>query len=243
MSVFAAHVRYRTLDYARTPFAVGPTLAFPSMVTAFFLLPNLPSDEAPRGPAIVLLVTFTMVTIFIFGAGIAQERHLPWEAFLRTLPLRASTALGANLLVGLAFGMLGALPAIGLLVWRLDVTIPLMRWLTLVAAVLLGTAAMGGIGLTIGYALPAKAAIATANLVFLPMAFVGGLLLPPEILPDWAATIGWATPMRPWVELSFATAEGGPVEGWLWLLLVAWAAALCAVAGWAYRRDQVRRYR
>ena len=163
MSVFAAHVRYRTLDYARTPFAVGPTLAFPSMVTAFFLLPNLPSDEAPRGPAIVLLFTFTMVTIFIFGAGIAQERHLPWEAFLRTLPLRASTALGANLLVGLAFGALGALPAIGLLVWQLDVTIPLMRWLTLVAAVLLGTAAMGGIGLTIGHALPAKAAIATAN--------------------------------------------------------------------------------
>lgn len=241
MSVFVAHVRYRTLDFARTPFAIGPTLAFPTMVTAFFLLPNLPAHEAARGPAIVLLFTFTMVTIFTFGAGIAQERHLPWEAFLRTLPLRASTALGANLLVGLAFGVLGALPAIGLLVWRLDVTIPLMRWLALVAAVLVGTAAMGGIGLTIGYALSAKAAIATANLVFLPMAFVGGLLAPS--LPDWAVMIGWATPMRPWVELSFATAEGGAVEGWLWLLLVAWAAALCALAGWAYRRDQIRRYR
>ena len=155
MSVFVAHVRYRTLDSARTPFAIGPTLAFATMATAFFLLPNLPADEAARGPAIVLLFTFTMVTIVIFGAGIAQERHLPWETFLRTLPLRDSTALGANLLVGLAFGVLGAPPGVGLLVWRLEATIPLGRWLT----------------------------------------------------------------------------------------LVAWAAALCALAGWAYRRDQILRYR
>jgi ABC-2 type transport system permease protein len=105
-----------------------------------------------------------------------------------------------------------------------------------------GAVAKAAIGLTIGYAPLPKAAIATANVVFLPMGFVGGLLGPPELLPDWAATVGWATPMRPWVEASFRTASGGSVEAWLWLLLIGWSVVLCALAAWAYRRDQVRRY-
>ena len=99
-----------------------------------------------------------------------------------------------------------------------------------------------GLGLTIGDALAPKAAIATANVVFLPMGFVGGLLMPPELLPQWASSVGWATPMRPWVEASIQAAAGQAVHAWLWLLLAGWAVALCALAGWACRRDQVRRY-
>ena len=242
MRIFAAHLRFRALEFARVPFAIVPTLAFPVMITLFFLIPNLPADAADQGVAVVLLFSFTMLGIFIFGAGTAQERSMPWDAYLRTLPVRARTVLGANMLVGFCFALTGALPAIVLINWQLDLVLPIGRWPLLAGAVMLGAMSMSGIGLTIGYLLPPKAAIATANVLFLPMAFVGGLLGPPELLPGWAAAVGWGTPMRPWVELSMATAAGAGTHAWLWLVAALWGIALGALATWAYRRDQDRRY-
>jgi ABC-2 type transport system permease protein len=239
---FAAHLRYRTVEYLREPLAVGPTLAFPLMITAFFIIPSVPPEGAPIALAIVLLLSFTMVALFSFGAGTAEERRLPWGTFLRALPLRPRVALGAYLFVGLLFSVIGALPSIGLLGWELGLSVPMDRWPLLGTAVLLGATAMAGTGLTIGYALTPRAAIATANLVFLPLAFVGGLFLPPESLPAWAAAAGWATPMRPWVEVTFAAALGTSAPAAAWALLVAWTIGLCSLATWTYLRDRTRRF-
>jgi ABC-2 type transport system permease protein len=242
MGTFAAHVRYRSLEYARQPFAIIPTLAFPVMITAFFMLPNMTAGFETHALAIVLLLSFTMIAVFNFGAGTAEERKLPWDAFMRTLPLRPRIALAARICVGLGFAVVGALPAIALLAWRTTLAVPAGAWPLLAAAVLLGAVAMTGLGLALGNALPYKAAIATANLVFLPMGFVGGLFIPPDVMPDWAARVGLATPMRPWVEVSVDAAAGTVADASWWLALLAWAVVLCALAGLAYRRDQTQRF-
>lgn len=99
------------------------------------------------------------------------------------------------------------------------------------------------LGLTLGNALPLKAAVAVANVLFLPMGFVGGIFLPLEFLPQWARAAGLATPMRPWVEVSLEAAYGaGPSAGW-WGALAGWIAVSGALAAWAYRRDQIQRFR
>jgi ABC-2 type transport system permease protein len=244
MKVLLAHVRYRSLEYARQPFAIIPTLAFPLMITAFFILPNLADGFQPANAlAIVLLLTFTMIAMFNFGAGTAEERRLPWDGYLRTLPLRPRTALAGRIVVGLGFALVGAAPAVALIAIQTALDFPLQRVPVFAAGVLLGAVAMTGLGLTLGNALPYKAAIATANILFLPMAFVGGLFLPVEILPEWAATAGLATPVRPWVEVAIPSATGEPVAfGW-WGALAGWAVFLCALAAVAYRRDQVQRFR
>jgi ABC-2 type transport system permease protein len=215
MAVMRAHVRYRAVEYMRQPFAIVPTLAFPIMITAFFILPQMGEGFETQALAIVLM---------------------------RTLPLRPRTALAARIAVALAFAVVGALPAILLLVWQASLRVPPAHWPLLAVAVLLGAVAMTGLGLTLGNALPYKAAIATANVVFLPMGFVGGLFIPLELLPGWAATIGLATPIRPWVEVTVPAAAGVLAPAGWWLALAAWAVTLCGVAGLAYRRDQVQRF-
>jgi ABC-2 type transport system permease protein len=242
MAVMRAHFRYRAVEYMRQPFAIVPTLAFPIMITAFFILPQMGEGFETQALAIVLMLSFLMITVFNFGAGTAEERKLPWDAFMRTLPLRPRTALAARIAVGLAFAVVGALPAILLLVWQASLRVPPAHWPLLAVAVLLGAVAMTGLGLTLGNALPYKAAIATANVVFLPMGFVGGLFIPLEFLPGWAATIGLATPIRPWVEVTVPAAAGVLAPAGWWLALAAWAVTLCGVAGLAYRRDQVQRF-
>ncbi len=52
------------------------------------------------------------------------------------------------------------------------------------------------IGLTIGYLLSSKAAVAIAQVVVFPLAFAGGLFMPPETFPTWLTPCRPALPSR-----------------------------------------------
>lgn len=79
--MFAAHVRFRAVEYLRTTWAIVPTVAFPTMIAVFFIIPNTAEqpDAAAYGLVSVLLLSFTMIAMFNFGAGTAEERALPWD--------------------------------------------------------------------------------------------------------------------------------------------------------------------
>lgn len=242
--VFATHVRYRILEFARTPFAIWPTLVFPVMIAAFFVVPNVGDvpEAATYSTVTITLFAFTMIAMFTFGAGEAEERRLAWSGFVRALPVHPAAPLGARVVVGLVFAVVGAAPAVALCMATTPVSVAPSQWPLLAAAVLAGAVAMALLGLTLGNALPPKAAIATANVVFLPMAFIGGLLIPVDALPRWADLVGMATPVRPWVEVATGTALGSDVAlGW-WAAVAGWIVVLGASAGWAYRRDAVQRF-
>ncbi|WP_165492028.1 ABC transporter permease [Egibacter rhizosphaerae] len=245
MTVFAAHLRYRALEYLRTPIAIWPTVAFPLMIALFFIVPaaqDVP-QAATYGLVSILLLSFTMIAMFTFGAGTAEERRLPWYDYQRTLPVRPTVVIAGRVAVGLVFAVIGALPAVVLITARTAVEVPVARWPLLAVAVLAGALGMTLLGLGLGMALPFKAALPVANIAFFPMAFAGGLFLPLEQLPDWARIVGAATPMRPWVEVATAAAFGeGAPPGW-WAALAAWIAALGAFSVWAHRRDAVQRFR
>lgn len=80
--------------------------------------------------------------------------------------------------MGLVFAVVGALPAVLTVALATVVDIPVSRWPLLAGAVLTGAVAMTLLGLTLGNALPLKAAVAVAHVLFLPRGFRRGTSFP-----------------------------------------------------------------
>ena len=88
-----------------------------------------------------------------------------------------------------------------------------------------------------------KAALAVANSLLLPLAFAGGLLLPPETFPGWLNSISMCLPTRAGRDLVVSATTGVGLPGSTLLVLASWTVITGSLAVWAYRRDEGRRFR
>ncbi|HEX4816775.1 MAG TPA: ABC transporter permease, partial [Nonomuraea sp.] len=105
-----------------------------------------------------------------------------------------------------------------------------------------GTVPFMLMGLFVGFTLSAKAATAVAQILFFPTAIVGGLLPPPQILPEFVRVLSPYVPTRGAAELIWwATADVAPSALSL-ASLAGWTVVAAAAAVWAYRRDEGRRF-
>src|SRR5262249_56182638 len=90
-------------------------------------------------------------------------------------------------------------------------------------ALLAGTAAFAGLGLTMAGTLRPEATLAGANGLFLVLLLLGGLFLPLEALPPWMAAVGHLLPAAALADtLRAALAPPGVLPIGASLLLVAW---------------------
>jgi ABC-2 type transport system permease protein len=117
------------------------------------------------------------------------------------------------------------------------------QWLRVGIALAFGTIPFGLLGLTIGYWLTPKGALPVANLLFLGLAFLGGLWTGAASLPEAVDSFSPVLPTRQWGELVWAPALDRGWEMWPWLGLVGYAAAFGLLAARGYRRDEGVRYR
>jgi ABC-2 type transport system permease protein len=240
------HTKYGLLETLRIPIVVVSVIVLPSLSFTFFALPNLGDDAAAATASTVGLGVFAamLICLFQFGAGIAEERQLPWDPYLRTLPVRPWQRLTGKLLVALPFALVAVLPLI-VLAWTTTKADP--GWLRVLAGLgmlIVGSLPLGLLGVALGNALPSKAALAVANLLLLPFAFLGGLFLPPAFLPDLVQTISPYVPTRGWLEIVMVgvTGQGGE-DGTNGTAIVAWCGWLVVAFGlalWAYRREESR---
>jgi len=98
------------------------------------------------------------------------------------------------------------------------------------------------LGLAIGYRLTSKAAIAVVQATLFPLAFAGGLFLPPEMFPSWLDAISKLLPSRAARDLAVQAVTGDPAYAGALLVILAWTALFAALAVLAYRRDEGRRF-
>lgn len=128
-------------------------------------------------------------------------------------------------LVGIAAGILG---------WRPNGPI---AWLPLLAAIGLGTAAFAGLGLALAGSLRPELTLVVANVLFLAVLAIGGVLVPVADLPEPLAAIASVLPPAALAE-AVRTALGGPGDGaWPLVLLTAWAGAAVLLAIRTFRWD------
>jgi ABC-2 type transport system permease protein len=112
---------------------------------------------------------------------------------------------------------------------------------------LLGVCAMISIpaallGIALGYAASAKAASALANLIFLPLAFLGGLWIPPIGMPDVVKDISLWTPTRHMAEFAWGSVANALPDTNFILGLAAYTIVFGALVLLLVKRDRQKRF-
>ena len=242
MRLVRAHACAELLELLRYPSFSVPALLFPALLFLFFGAPAEGSDEN------ILMVSYAAfgvlgVALFQFGVGVASERASPWQVYLRTLPAPAHLRFAARLLAAAVFALASAAAVFAVALPLTSAQLGASQWLRVGLALAFGTIPFGLLGLAIGYWLTPKGALPVANVLFLGLAFLGGLWTGAASLPDAVERFSPLLPTRQWGEIVWAPALDQGWELWPWLGLAAYAAAFGALAGWGYRRDEGQRYR
>jgi ABC-2 type transport system permease protein len=247
MSLVALHTRYVALETLRVPIAIVGTVMFPVLSFLFFVVPfeSVSGDPEAATAAASQLALFAVfsVCLFSFGVGVAEDRSTPWEPYVRTLPVGAGPRVLARLLNGVLFALFGLLPLLVVAALLTEATVsPVEALLGLASLAVAGTPLLF-MGVALGYSLPVKAAVPVAQVLLFPLAFGGGLFIPPDGFPDWLDAVSRALPTRAGRELVISATTSSDLPATALPVLAVWAAAAGAVAVWAYRRDEGRRFR
>lgn len=241
MSVLVAHARLQALELLRYPAFVLPTLALPTLFFLLFAAPRAEPANAEIFMALYAAFAVLGVAFFQFGVGIAAERASPWELFLRALPVASLVRFAARLVVGLSFAAAAGLAVVVVALATTPVHFTAARWIVLAGALLAGGIPFGLLGIAIGYLTTPRAALPLANVLYLLLAYAGGLWTRPEALPALVARLSPYLPTRQWADLLTAAATGdrppAAVTG-----LGAYTVAFALVALAAYRRDEGERF-
>lgn len=241
------HTRYSLLETVRVPIAVIGSLVFPALSFLFFVVPQrfVAEDPVLATQAVVQLSVFAVLANGLFGYGlsISQERETPWDPFLRSLPLPPAARMIGQVLATGTIGFVAILPVIVIGVIATAATADAGGLVLGLLALALTSLPFAFIGISIGYGMPSKAAIAVVQVVMFGLAFAGGLFLPPAVFPDWLDAISRALPSRQARELVIWAVQGGDLPVLELLGILAWTIVLGVLALVLYRRDEGRRFR
>ncbi|MEV4462494.1 ABC transporter permease [Micromonospora echinofusca] len=244
MRLALVHARYQLLETVRIPVAVVGSAFFPAVAMLFFVVPFAGKDPVAATYATAAMVTFSVMSanIFQYGVGVAEDRDQPWNPYTRTLPAGPAPRFAGRVLAGLALTYLSLVPVVVIGATLTEARIGAPAFLLALAIVTVISVPFTLLGLTIGYSMPSKAAIVVAQVVFFPLAFGGGLLSAPDQAPGFVEVVAPFLPTRGAVELMWAAVGDYPVNPLSMVMLGVWVVLLAVLAGWAYRRDEGRRF-
>lgn len=241
--LFREHTRLTLVELMRLPAFLVPSLAFPLVLFLFFGVPNADSEDS----AWALLASFAGfavlgVMLFQFGVGIASEGDQPWERFVRALRAPAGARLAARLFSALVFALLSLVPLTVVGFAFSEASPTASQGLSTLVVVIIGCVPFGLLGIALGYWLHPRGALPITNLIYLPLAYLGGLFQgneqgPPDLagVAHWLPTYAWDRMIE---SAAFSSVELSRVP-----LLALWTVLFAAAAYAGYRRDEGRSYR
>ena len=112
----------------------------------------------------------------------------------------------------------------------------------LALALIVGAIPFGLLGIAIGYLLRPRAALPVANLLYLPLSYVGGLWAGPGDAPGGSSSALDLVPTHAWASVLWAAVGLRPLHAADVAGLLGWGVALGVVAAWAYARDEGERF-
>lgn len=219
------------------------TLVVPVALLVFFTAYpiGLPAGVRAVDAVVPGILAVAIISAGLVNLGIATGYERSYGVLKRlgatplSRPALVAAKIGAVVLLEVVQLALLAAVAAGVLGWRpagVDVV-------TLVAALVLGTAAFAGLGLLLAGTLRAEATLALANALFLAFVLVGGVVVAPAQLPDALAAVARALPAAALAD-ALRGALGGPADPALagsapLLVLAGWAIAAIGLAGRLFR--------
>jgi ABC-2 type transport system permease protein len=210
-----------------------PTVLFPAMLYAFFGANSGGGAWASYAMASFAVYAVLGVGFFQFGVSVAQDRASPFATWQRSLPGPSGFLWLARILASMIFVTIAVALVVAVSLAMTDISLPATAWARLGAVCLMATVAATVMGIALGNLASARAAVPLANLIYLPLAYLGGLWVPPMVMPDAINAISVWTPTRAMGELAWAAIDGRAWRVQDLGLLGAWTAAaagLIAVA-------------
>lgn len=230
------------LRLMRTPSFSVPTLLLPVSFYALFALGMQPMGSGRS--AIYLLSTYVIFGsmapgLFGIGVQVATDRAQHWYDLQRATPVTAIRLLGAKLAscIVLALASMVLVMAVAGLVGGVKLAVGV--WATLTLLAIWAAVPFGLLGIAIGVLARPGSAAALANLLFLPVAFLGGLWFPLQALLTGLQYAGWALPTYHLGQLALiATNQVMPTQLWTHIgASAAWTVVSACLAAWAYGKS------
>lgn len=184
------------------------------------------------------------VMIFSFGISVATERGQKMDLLMRATPMPPLLYLVSKCITALFFAALTLVVLFPFAYLAGHVRLDTSAWVNLASRVLLGSIPFIALGFAIGYLSGPNSAVAVINLIYLPTAFASGLFFPKQLLPSFIQSIAPYLPLHFFGQLGW-DAVGAPTDGSVitdWLYLAAYGVAFFALALWAYRREESRKF-
>ena len=184
------------------------------------------------------------VMIFSFGISVATERGMKMDLLMRATPLPPLVYLLSRCITAIAFAALTLAVLFPFAYFAGGVRLDADQWLTLAYRVLLGSGPFIALGFAIGYLSGPNSAIAVINLIYLPTAFASGLFFPKQLLPEIIQHISPYLPLYRfgqlgWDAIGVPSTDGTTTD---WIYLAVYGGVFFAVALWAYRREESRKF-
>ncbi|HEV2033678.1 MAG TPA: ABC transporter permease [Candidatus Dormibacteraeota bacterium] len=184
------------------------------------------------------------VMIFSFGISVATERGMKTDLLMRATPLPPLVYLLSRCITAIFFAALTLVVLFPFAYIAGGVHLDASIWATLAMRVLLGSIPFIALGFAIGYLSGPTSAVAVINLIYLPMAFASGLFFPKHLLPEFIQHISPYLPLYRFGQLGW-DAIGAPTSEDVitdWLYLAGYGVLFFAIALWAYRREESRKF-
>ncbi|MBZ5577428.1 MAG: ABC transporter permease [Acidobacteriia bacterium] len=204
---YLTEAKYESIRMLRSPAFGAPLIALP---VVFYLFFGVLIAGGVKDPKVItgLFSGFAVMGVmgpamFGFGAVLALERDQGLLRLKRALPMPPAANLLARMLMALLFGAIitSVMVACGLSLGH--VPMDAGHSLRFALITIAGSVPFCGIGLFVGTVMKGQAAPAVANVVYLAMAYLGGLWFP---LPKGAQWILQLSPAFHLNQLSLAAA-------------------------------------
>ena len=199
LRVFRKETKYEFLKLLRAKSFSLSTIGFPVMFYVLFGIANRNAFSGNIHIAKYMLggyACFGLIgaALFGIGVGVASELAAGWLELKRASPMPASAYLFAKCASAVAFGLIivSILTAIATAFGGVSLTsIELIKMLGMT---IVGSISFASMGLLLALLVPANAAPAIVNLIYLPMSFLSGLWVPLRFMPHWLQGIAPALP-------------------------------------------------
>jgi len=225
----------------RMPEFAIPTLVLPAVFYGLFGIMLAKGDTA----ASYLMATFGVFaalgpSLFGFGIGIATEREEGTLALKAVSPMPAFVYPAAKLMMTFVFVAIVDLMIYALGIFGGGVSFTPVQWAGLFAVHMLAVLPFSLIGLFLGYMVKAQGAVAFANILFFPLAVLGGLWMPIFVFPSILQAVAQVMPSYHLGQMALiAGGMGEAADFWLHLAVtLGWTSFLVLAVAWAVRRQQ-----
>jgi ABC-2 type transport system permease protein len=242
--IFLNETRYEFLRLLRTRSFVFSVIGFPVVFYIFFgLIMNRGVSVGNVSVAKYMLAGYSVfgmvgAALFGIGVGLSSELAAGWLELKRASPMPPLAYVLAKCCSAMAFGVVivSVLVALGITVAHVSMTLP--EYASVLALTVVGVIPFACMGMALALLVPFSSAPGIANMIYLPMSFLGGLWIPIMLLPtvlQKAAVIFPTYHLSQLVLHSFGYPSAGSAASH-WFGLAAFTLVMAGVASYAFRR-------